>query len=260
MALDEAYRPRPARAFLADVLWGQYCLFQCIRLQDDVFDRHTADLALVYASDQFLIEAERTFARHFPRSSRFWGVFHRALEATTLAIVRVDELQKRLGCRPARLAREYAKVGAIFKVGATAVCLKRRRPGRIAALGRFADDCAAGDQILDDLEDVEDDLRRGRFNYVAQRICVRRARGRADAEQAGREIARALALGDGAERILGDAGRHFARAALAAEGLGVPAVGAVAAAAGRSVRELRQAFHRAQVERVLGPILRGVSQ
>ena len=52
---------------------------------------------------------------------------------------------------------------------------------------------------------------------------------------------------DAAERILGDAGRHFARAALAAEGLGVPAVGAVAAAAGRSVRELRQAFHRAQV-------------
>lgn len=258
--LSEAYRGRGGgraqRAFLHDVLWGQYCLFQCIRLQDDVFDRHTADLALVYASDQFLVEAERAFARHLPRSSRFWDVFRQALESTTRAIVRVDDLQKRVGCDPARLAREYAEVAAVLKVGAAAVCLMHRRAGDVAALGRFADDYAMADQILDDFEDVDEDLRRGRFNYVAQRICGRRAgRASSDPARARKEIARALAVGDGAARVLGDAERHLERAAATADALRIPAVGALAAAARRSVDELRGAFHRAQVKRVLAPIL-----
>ena len=258
--LDEAYRSRGVggarTSFLADVLWGQYCLFQCIRLQDDVFDGHTKDLALVYAADQFLIDAERTFAKHFPRSSRFWDAFWPAFESTTQAIVRVDELQKRIGCDPARLGREYAKVAAVLKVGTAAVCFAHGRPGGVAALDRFADDCAIGDQILDDLEDVDEDLRRGRFNYVAQRICGGRAgRARSDPAEARREIARALALGDAAGRIIGDARRHFDRAAVTADGLRIPALGALTAGARRSVHGLERAFHRAQVKTLLGPIL-----
>jgi hypothetical protein len=260
-ALNAAYRSngsRPGRSFLADVLWGQYCLFQCIRLQDDVFDGHTTDLALVYASDQFLIEAERTFAKHFARSSRFWAVFRKAVESTTRAILQVDELQKRVGCDPARLAREYAKVNAIFKVGTTAVCLQHRRPRDVAAVDRFADDYAMADQILDDLDDVEEDLRRGRFNYVAQRICGRRAgRALSDPKEARREIGRALALGDGADRVLGDARRRFERASVTADRLRIPAMGALATAGRRSVHELQGAFHRAQVKRMLAPILAG---
>lgn len=257
--LDEAYRARrngPRGSFLDDVLWAQYCLFQCIRLQDDVFDGHTKDLALVYAADQFLIEAERTFAKHFARSARFWDVFRGAVETTTRAIVRVDELQRRVGCDPARLAREYAKVAAVLEVGTAAVCIAHRRTGDAAALSRFADECAMADQILDDLEDVEDDLQRGRFNYVAQRICGRRASRPSDPDAARRQIARALALGDGGERILDDARRRFDRAAVTAEGLGIPAVSAMAADARRSLDALRRAHHRAQVKRVLAPILR----
>jgi hypothetical protein len=257
VALDEAYRPRPSlrgRSFLADVVWGQYCLFQCIRLQDDVFDGHSTDVALIYAADQFLIEAERTFAKHLPRSSRFWEVFRTSVESTTRAVVQVDELQKRVGARPSRLAREYARVGAIFKVGATAVCLAHRRTRDLAALGRFFDDVAAGDQILDDLEDVDADLRRGRFNYVAQKIFDRRSRVASDPARARHEVARALAAGDGADRVLDDARRRFARASVTAARLRVPAIVALAATARRSVDELKRGFHRAQVQRVTAAI------
>jgi len=260
--LDEAYRsPRSARAsFLADALWGQYCLFQCIRLQDDVFDGHTTDLALVYASDQFLIEAERAFRKHFRRSSRFWGVFWQAFESTTQAIVHVDEMQKSVGCDPATLARQYAKVGSVLKIGTTAVCLGHRRPGDLAALGRLADDVAMGDQILDDLEDVADDLGHGRFNYVAQRICGRGGTARSDPEDARRAIARALAVGDGAGQVLGDARRYFDRAAATAEGLRIPALSTLPAAGRRAVDGLARAFHRAQVKVVLAPILAGAQR
>ena len=261
-ALDAAYRSRgsrPGRSFLDDVLWGQYCLFQCIRLQDDVFDGHTADRALVYVSDQFLVEADRAFARHFPRSSRFWEAFRGALESTTRAIVQVDELQKRVGCDPARLAREYAKVGAVLEVGAAAVCLEYRRARDLGALGRFADEYAIGDQILDDLEDVEDDLRRRRFNYVAQRICAGRPVS-SDPESARPEIARALAREDGAALVLGDARRHFERAAVTAARLRIPAISALAAAGLRSVEGLGRALHRAQVRVVLAPVLAGAQR
>jgi hypothetical protein len=236
-------RPPRRRSFLADAVWGQFCLFQCVRLQDDVFDRHSADAALVYAGDQFLIESERTLARHFPITSPFWEIWRTAFETTTRSIVTVDAMQKRVGGDPARLGRQYAKVGAIFQVGAAAVCLAHRKPRAIGPVRRFFDAIAIGDQILDDLDDVEDDLRRGRFNYVAQRLQGGHAR-----------LARALVAGDGADVILGDARRHFTRAAAVARRLRIPGMTALAAAALRSVDERQRAFHRAQVARTFRPL------
>jgi hypothetical protein len=259
VALDDAYgrgrRARLAPSFLADVVWGQYCLFLCIRLQDDVFDHHTPDHTLLYAGDQFLIEAERAFARHFPRPSSFWEIYRTAVETTTRSIVMVDEMQKRAGGAPARLAREYARVAAIFKVGASAIGIARGRTRDLAALRRFFDAMAVGDQILDDLADVDDDLRRGRFNYVAQRVGPR-GRG-TSTEAARRAIARSLASGDGAEGVLLDAQRRFTRAQRIAEGARLPMLIAVASNAVDSVDALRRAFHRAEVKRVLAPIVAG---
>ena len=255
LALDAAYGPRSRGPFLRDVVWAQFCLFQCIRLQDDVFDRHTTDLALVFASDQYLVEAERTFARHFPRSSRFWEIFRSSVETTTRAIVQVDAWQRRLGVDPARLAREYAKVAAVLEVGAIAVCLAHRRGGAVADVRRFLDSAAIGDQILDDFEDLAEDLRRSRFNYVAQRLHDG-GRPHAERRRAERQIAAALQRRDGVARILSDAERRFARAAAAARRLAIPALGEMAGAAQRSVRDMQARVHRAEVARVLGPLLR----
>ena len=239
--LDDAFG-RAGPGFLADVLWGQYCLFECIRLQDDVFDGHTTDLALVYGANQFLVEAERAFARQFSRPSPFWPAFWRALERSTQAIVRVDALQRRRGRAPARLAREYAGVAAVLGVGTTAVCLRNRRPAAAARLQAIADEWAIGDQILDDLDDVADDLRRGRFNYVAQRVGGRAV----GLEPVRRSVARAIALGDGASLVLGDARKRFDRAAVLAGRLGLPGVTAVADAARRMVDDRVRGFARAQ--------------
>ena len=240
------------RGLLGDALWGQYCLFKCIRLQDDVFDGHATDLTLVYAADLFLVEAERAFAPHFPRRSPFWTVFWPALESTARAIVTVDALQRRPGCDPARLAREYARVAAVLKVGAAAVCLGHRRAADAAALDALADEWAIADQILDDLDDVADDLRRGRFNYVAQRLCRGRGADALTAAEARRAVARALARGGGADRVLDDAGRRFARAARAARDLGVPAVAELTAAGSRAVDARRRAFLGAQARLAFG--------
>jgi hypothetical protein len=236
-----------------DVLWAQFCLFLFVRIQDDLFDGQATDKRLIYAADQFLIEAERTFGRYFARSSPFWSLFHQALESSTRAILRVDQLQQEPCGRPAQLLEAYAQVAAIFKVGTAAVCLKMRRGRDLVALSRFADEMAMAGQILDDLEDVEEDLRRRRFNYVAKRLLDG---GRADPTQAVERVAREIVLGDGARRVLGEAARHTQRAAAALERLDCPAASAQVESSLRALARLGRTLHRRSIELVLGPLMR----
>ena len=241
-------------SFVEDVLWAQFCLFLFVRMQDDVFDGQAADKRLIYAADQFLVEAERTFGRHFARGSRLWSLFHQALETSTRAILRVDEMQSAPRGRPEDLLEAYAEVAAIFKVATAAVCLKTGRPGDIVALSRFADEMAMAGQILDDLEDVEEDLRRRRFNYVAKSLLDARPAEPADVVQ---HLARGIVLGDGALRVLSEAEVHVQRASAALAGVDCAAGRAQAAWSLRSLARLKTAFHRRSVEVVLGPLTRG---
>ncbi len=60
--------------FLNAVRWGQHCQFLAIRIQDDIFDGEMPSSALLYVSDQLLLEADHTFSRLIAHSSPFWNV------------------------------------------------------------------------------------------------------------------------------------------------------------------------------------------
>ncbi|HVR71730.1 MAG TPA: hypothetical protein VMT87_12885 [Vicinamibacteria bacterium] len=239
---------------LRDVLWGQFCLFLFVRIQDDLFDGQASDRRLLYAADQFLIEAERAFERQFARSCRFWSVFHGALESTTRAILRIDRLQCQPEGRCGDLAAGYAEIAAIFKVGTAAICLKLRQPADLASLAQFADEVAIGGQIIDDLEDVHEDLGRNRYNYVAKRLLGGRS---TTPEEAARHITREIVLGDGASRILGDVQRHLERAAMVLESVDCPPARSQVDQAFRDLVRLKRALHRRSVQRVFHPLLSG---
>jgi len=247
---------RVAPCFVRDVLWAQFCLFLFVRIQDDLFDGQAEDKRLIYAADQFLIEAERTFGRYFARSSRFWCLLHQALETSTRAILRVDQLQQEEGGSPAELLEAYAQVAEIFKVGTAAVCLKMRRPRDLMALSRFADEMAVAGQIFDDLEDVEEDLRRCRLNYVAKRLLDGHP---TEPAQAMERVAREIVLGDGALRILSEVERHLGLAAVALGDVDCTAARTQVAWSLRDLACLKTAFHRRNVEVVLGPLLHQAS-
>jgi len=155
-----------SRNFLNDILWGQYCLFLFVRIQDDLFDGQADSPSLLFASDQFLFEAECTFSNHFRCESPFWDIYRRCLQSTTRAIVYVDRLQQTQSSSPQKLLAEYAWVCAIFKVGSVAICAKFNRMKDFTRVAAFADEMAIAGQILDDLEDIEEDLQRKRFNYT----------------------------------------------------------------------------------------------
>lgn len=233
------------RAFLEDAVWAQYCLFRCIRLQDDIFDRQEDDLSQLFASNGFLIEAERTFAKHFPRSGAFWQALYHALERTTEGIIAADNLQRRPGGDPRALLAVYTRVDSIFTVGAGAVCTLFGRGADLASLGELACEVAMASQILDDLKDLAEDLRRERFNYVAKRLLSGEAPITID--RATRLIGREIALGDGTARVLDEARRHFRRARAISDQLGCVEMRDYLAAGEKAMELAKAGFHRAQV-------------
>lgn len=161
-------RRRVPRAVLNDILWGQYCLFKVIRIQDDLFDGHVTTPSLIYVSDQFLIEAERVFARHFEKSSSFWHHYRTALRTTTQTIVVADALQKKPVALPQRLLKLFPRVNSIFAIGPLAVCLTAKAPASDRRrIYRLTGSFAIIGQVLDDFKDLKPDLDRKRYNSVA---------------------------------------------------------------------------------------------
>lgn len=170
-------RRRIPRAVLNDILWGQYCLFKAIRIQDDLFDGHADSPSLIYVSDQFLIEAERVFAKHFEKSSPFWRDYRSALRITTQAIVEVDALQKKPGVSPHRLLNLFPQVNSIFSIGPLAVSAAVRGQAKYKQrILRLTRSFAIIGQVVDDFKDLKQDLDRKRYNYVAACLLSKKRR------------------------------------------------------------------------------------
>jgi hypothetical protein len=152
---------------LEDILWAQYLLFLAVRVQDDLYDGQAAGSPLIYAANLLFVEADRTLDDRFAGDAAIRRVVRHSIETTTRAIVEVDARQR----TPAGFGRDdlpaYARVAEVFKVGATAACMKLRRSGELTAVGRYCDALAIAGQILDDLSDVEEDLRDGRLNFAS---------------------------------------------------------------------------------------------
>jgi hypothetical protein len=157
-----------SRRFLNDVLWGQYCLFLTIRIQDDLYDKQADGFSLIFAADQFLIEAYDIFSGHMGNSKPFWKIYRDCLEETTHGIIEVDKLQQASNPRLKRILDGYSTVSSIFKIGSAAICCKAGRLRDYPKVAEFADGMAAVGQVFDDFQDIKEDLEGGKANYVAR--------------------------------------------------------------------------------------------
>jgi hypothetical protein len=212
----------PTESFLDDVLWGQYCIFLFVRIRDDLFDAHVHGRQLQVAADMILEEGTRAFARHFDRQSSFWNAFRTLLAGTQKAIADVDMLQRRVRS-PRVILRLYAKVSAIFKIGLAAVCIQCDRRNQFKQIAACFDEIATAGHIVDDLEDVDEDLRRKRFNYVAA-VILRKSKAGTSHRDRDLHVARTLLYGDGTARIMREARLHLTRAEEALQSLRLPEV------------------------------------
>jgi hypothetical protein len=143
-----------------------------VRIQDDIYDGEGATAPLIFVSDEFLVEAQSTFSTLFQSSSPFWIIYHRYMTTTSRAIVECDDLLQTPMASAQTLLPAYARVSALFKIGAAAVCIRSDRMKQFSQVSRFADALAAAGQILDDLDDILEDLKRGRRNYAARLLSI----------------------------------------------------------------------------------------
>jgi len=158
------------KRFLDDINWGQYCYYFAIRMQDDIYDCQEDDTALLFVSDHFLIEAEQNFRKYFDTNSIFWEIKDEYLRKSFNGIIEARELQTKPDSDLRRLLSEYVNISSIFKIGSVAVCEKLSAMNECKRIIKFADEIAIASQIVDDLEDINEDLERNRFNYVVQTL------------------------------------------------------------------------------------------
>ena len=246
--LLQCYKPKPStidKSFLADVLWGQFCLYLSVRIKDDLLDRDTRSRSLFLAADLLQLEALRIFSNHIPRRSAFWALYFDSIRITTQAMIRADNLQKTWRGNPGALLKLYAG-SAILKIASAAVCFHFRKGRDFPHASLVFDELAVAGQLLDDLEDLDADWRRKRYNSVV-RIMLGQGKlafdGRASSM---RRVKRELVMG-GFDRVLQMVLDRIDRAEKAFRAIRSRAQLPELADAKRRIEHLRDLLHRENV-------------
>jgi len=239
------------RRFLLDVLTGQLCAFLAVKIHDDVFDRQTKDLALIYAADQLLLSAAAAFEPYFSSRSTFWSFMRDSLKKTFNAISDVDHAQVH-GYGAARsAARSTAGMYAVCNLATYAVCLRAGRRRMYPRIQQCTDEIACVGQYLDDLEDIKVDLRRGRLNYAGSVLGGKRAHGKSNVL---RMVARGALVEGRSDTFLSMLHGHIVRAARYAGLSGIPELIDLVKTHSDLLDSIEYSLHSRRVKFVLGSI------
>lgn len=154
---------------------GNACGAAHFLLQDRLIDRdESMSPRALELSDRFLAEFVREYARVGELDDGFWRDLHRYLreyfeslawEAEVLRTTRGIEAVSDDGM-PETLRMLGHRMAPLKTSGAAVTCLAGRRDA-LPRIERFVDSFHAGYQLSDDIEDLEDDLERGRWSVVA---------------------------------------------------------------------------------------------
>ncbi len=250
---QDARSRRLSGRFVRDILRGQFCAFLAVKMQDDVFDGHVRDGSLIFAADHLLLSAREAFGPHFAPDSRFWPFFDRSLRRTFNAIVECDHSQVH-GFGPPPSVVALASHGyAVCDLATYAMCCRKNNPGLFRSLKQCTDELAFVGQLLDDLEDMMVDARRGRLNYAARFLSDRRTRTGKDVM---RSVVRGLVIGRRVGRFFRMLYRHLDRAREVAARIEIPELYDFVARYRESIEASHANLDRATVDMVFGTALR----
>ncbi len=243
-----------ADRFIDDVLWAQYCLFQQVRIHDDILDRQEFNPSLIFTANEFRLEADRLLSKYFARSPRFWHIYNTCLSETNRSIIVLRSVQRSRVARPEEILALHAKVCSLFQIGSAAVCVRYNKLEYIPCLRTFADEVAKTGQAIDDLTDVVEDLERGEFNFVSAFILREHRSKMRSTAHALRKILQAMITEDAMSPMFHELRRHLYRARRAIQHLKLePAVNYLQQRDEQFIR-LEEYFHQQRVERVFGKL------
>jgi len=203
---------RIRKAVLDDIVWAQYCTFLTLRIQDDLYDEQGKVSKLLFATDIFLAEAHNIYSQYLPYSNRFWALNKNYLQESILAIWEVDIMQQRRSVSLKQIRSGYAQECSIFKIGSAAVCNLTGRLRDFNLVEAAVDELAIAGQIYDDLQDMDEDLKRGRLNYATRFILGSSNISKVDFKKATDLVAINLLSTNRMQRLLNRIIKHVHRA------------------------------------------------
>ena len=198
------------RKFLEDIVFAQYCLFLFVRLQDDLLDDLEKNVNSTFISQLLYLESERLFQERLADEPDFKKIRLALIRKTILTALQAQSTQTSPETTPEELLKLNADLASVLHVGTAAICMRFGDRSEWGRLERILTELALAGQILDDLADLEEDLRAGRFSYVAKILVGLSRTTVASAAEAVPVVAEQLIRGPGLQRIEDEIGRHLA--------------------------------------------------
>jgi len=262
--LHEAWR-RPSaseklNSRVLDLLWAQYALFVYIRLQDDLLDRHMSDLQIQFVADRFLVESLESLERAHVADAKSRAFYRSCLQNTVDGILEVRMLEGSPGRFEEHHLALHARVSSIFKVATAAVCTVHRRSTELAWLIPLQDELAVFGQICDDLQDLEDDLRGGRYTFAANALIGARTGEAMTHTEAMHRAAEGMLISARTDRIVLALECAASKARALVPDSAAPALHDFLASLQKRSGVLRQTLHEAGVRWIFGDSLFSVGR
>jgi hypothetical protein len=157
-------------AAVGDLLWAQTCLFYVFRLQDDVFDDPAMPSELMFVANIFLDEAIAVFSRYFAAAHPFWDVFHTALRGSSEAMIALRVAEREPDHPLPSHSRCIRAINAILLLSSHAASALLPHPMNPRHIDAYGGAMGQAGQLIDDLTDLDEDLRSGRINLAARMI------------------------------------------------------------------------------------------
>lgn len=193
------------------ISWAQFCLFLAFRLHDDIFDEESANPNLLFVGNAFSLEAVRALQSVRGLSDDFWKSFHRLNHATNAAIIRSKFLHLSKRATRTQLARCTISINGIFKIALEAVCDLSERPRLFPTLSRCYDALGRAGQLIDDAQDIDEDLAKGKMNLALRLLTSPRNNSRKHSNKLDTQsIHRTRILKKEIDRLIKSARRHAA--------------------------------------------------
>lgn len=152
--------------FGEDILWAQLSVFLYFRIEDDLLDGDSENELLRDAGQRFLEEGTAVFLNYFDPASRFRDIYDNLLRGSKIALSKVDELEKNFDTDHRALRVKYIELAGLLNLASAAYCSRYNRMNEYDDLTGFGSNMSMAGQICDDLKDLEQDLKRNRYNYA----------------------------------------------------------------------------------------------
>jgi len=227
-----------------------YCY---VRIQDNVMDEpERFDATLLLLGNEVLNEYHRVYHRLFPADSPFWDHYTRLWRE--FSRVALWEKQEHWGRIVRFRETEVEQLGDKFLLAAipcAAFALLRNRPETIPSLEGMVRSLGVGIQLVNDLTDLKEDLRRQNYTYLLTELLPKNGH-LLPFEEAEATITRTLLTTPFLQEYLERAAAYYQKVANVARDLHLPQVTGYVAYQLRYLQALKGELVRAHLEILLG--------